>query len=98
MSAKYTYRLEVQSGGQWVRLFERSKDFCLGYMERANEFTPRVAMRIVRSDGKVIDQIQMSDTVFIGMVAGWPTPEQYRQAAYRALANAEELQKIRDRM
>ena len=90
---KHTYRLEVQTGGSWYRLFENSRDFCMGYLNRSAESSPRLAMRVMRGDGVLIDQIAMSDSVSIGMVAGWPTAEQYRQAACRALAAAEEIEK-----
>lgn len=93
MSAKYTYKVLVQIGDQWIRLVEDSKDFCMGYMHRSSEYSPRLAMRVVRSDGKVIDFIERSDEVQIGMVASWPRPSQYEAAARRALATAEQIRK-----
>lgn len=90
---KHTYRLEVRTGNSWYRLFENSRDFCMGYLTRAMESSPRLAMRVMRGDGVLVDQIAMSDSVSIGMVAGWPTAEQYRQAAHRALAAAEEIER-----
>ena len=97
MSAKYTYKVEVQTGGQWIYILDESRDFCMGYMTRAVEYSPRLAMRVIRSDGKVIDSIEKSDDVQIGMVAGWPTPEQYESAARRATATAEEIRKFKVR-
>lgn len=93
MSAKYTYKAEVHTGGSWYRLFEMPKDYCLGYIGRARESSPRLAMRVIRSDGVVIDSIEKSDDVQIGMVASWPRPEQYEAAARRALATAEQIRK-----
>jgi hypothetical protein len=97
MSAKYTYKVEVQTDGKWVYILDGSKDFCMGYLTRTVEYSPRLAMRVIRSDGKVIDSIEKSDEVQIGMVASWPTPEQYEAAARRALAAAEEIRKFKSR-
>ena len=97
MSAKYTYKVEVQIDGKWVYMLDGSKDFCMGYLTRAVEHSPRLAIRVMRSDGKVIDSIEKSDEVQIGMVASWPTPEQYEAAARRALATAEEIRKFKAR-
>lgn len=73
---------------KWVTLFTETRDFCLGYLTHAGYSQPRNAMRIVRSDGKVINEIKLSDEVNIGMIASWPTPEQYESAAKRALEQA----------
>ena len=54
---------------------------------------PRVHLRMVRSDGKIIREITEHDDVGIGMIAGFPTAEQYERAAERALERAK---KIRD--
>lgn len=97
MSAKYTYKVVVQVADQWIRIADASKDFCMGYMHRSSEYSPRLAMMVVRSDGKVIDSIERSDEVSIGMVASWPTPEQYEAAARRAMSTAEEIRKFRAR-
>jgi len=55
---------------------------------------PRLHLRLVRSDGKIMDEIEAHDDVGIGQVAGWPTAEQYESAAERALERA---RKIRER-
>lgn len=93
MSAKYRYKVEVQTGDQWIYIVDASRDFCMGYMTRAAEYSPRLAMRVIRHDGKVIGSIEKSDDVQIGMVASWPRPEQYEAAARRALATAEQIRK-----
>jgi len=50
---------------------------------------------MVRSDGKIVDEVQAFDDVGIGQVAGWPTAEQYELAAERAL---EKAKKIREKL
>jgi hypothetical protein len=50
---------------------------------------PRCAYRIVKNkDDSVVDEILEQNNVFIGMVAGWPTAEQYESAAKRAMEHA----------
>ena len=49
---------------------------------------PGLRLRLVRSDGKIIDEIPANDGVNIGMVAGFPTAGQYERAAEEALKRA----------
>jgi len=42
----------------------------------------------MRSDGKVMQELPAVTDASIGMVAGWPTPEQYEYAARRAIEQA----------
>ena len=48
-------------------------------------------MRIVRSDGKIIDTIVAKHNVNIGMISGRPTAEQYEEAAKQALDTARRI-------
>jgi|GEM_PF-1940762 len=85
---KYTYSIESYFSSKWVKLFTETRDFCKGWLTHAQYDYPRNAKRIVRSDGKVMAEIKANDEVSIGMIASYPTPEQYERAANVALAKA----------
>lgn len=85
---KYTYSVESHFLGSWRKLFEESRDFCLGFLDARKDQAPRNAYRLTRSDGKVIVELPATEDVSIGMIAGWPTAEQYEFAAQRALVQA----------
>ena len=91
---KYTYHIECPFLGGWNAFKQGSRHYCNGYMDAMRGQMPRLHLRLVRSDGKVMDEIQAHDDVGIGMVAGWPTAEQYETAANRAIKRAG---KIRER-
>ena len=42
----------------------------------------------MRSDGRVMEEVPAREDVAIGMVAGWPTAEQFERAANKALERA----------
>lgn len=91
---KYTYSVESFFIDKWCKLFgSETRDFCSGYLTHAQYCHPRNALRIVRSDGKIMYQTEADNEVDIGMIAGWPTPEQYEAAAKRALEQAEHIRK-----
>ncbi len=69
-----------------------SEEWALGYLARYKNECPRNAMRAIRN-GHVLDEAKANEDVSIGMVAGWPTPEQYRAAAARAITKAEAIEK-----
>lgn len=52
---------------------------------------PRNAMRAICGE-KVIDSVDEKQDVSVGMIAGWPTPEQYRNAAAKALEKADAIE------
>jgi hypothetical protein len=97
MSAKYTYSVESYFLNKWTKLFTDSRDFCSGYLTHAQYSFPRNAMRIVRSDGKVVFELPESEDVSVGMIASWPTPEQYERAAERALKEAARIREFEKR-
>ena len=81
--------------GKWCWLATQSKAWCKGYLRCASQqFGPRNAYRIVDSHRKVIEEIPAVDDCEIGMIAGFPSPEQYEAAAQRAL---EAAARIRER-
>lgn len=90
--SKYTYRVEsFVFETKWVTLFEETCDYCLGYLRAKQYESPRNRMRMVRSDGHVMQDIPANADVGIGMVASYPTAEQYELAAERALAQARRI-------
>jgi hypothetical protein len=93
---KYEYKLETFYLGQWTRIASAGKEYLRGYLAARKDEAPRLAYRILRSDGKVIDEIPAREDVSVGMVAGWPTPEQYEQAAGRAIERAQSIRRRKD--
>lgn len=84
-----TYQIQIKVLDHWSRHIDESLSYCQGYMEAMrDQGGPFVAMRLMRSDGKVVDEIQELTEVSIGMVAGYPTAEQYEAATERALEKA----------
>lgn len=85
---KYTYAIETYYLDKWAVIVRDTRDFCLGYLSRARDYSPRNAYRLVRSDGRVMHESPAYADVSVGQIAGYPTPEQYEAAAKRALAQA----------
>jgi len=92
MASKYRYAVEIrqEANGEWYPIVRgETQDFCMGYVLALRDAPPpRAARRVVRSDGKVIDQAEHDHRVALGMVAGFPTPEQYESAARDAIEKA----------
>lgn len=85
---KHTYAVEAICLEKWVKLFTDTRDFCAGYLTHAQYDHPRNALRIIRSDGKVMHELKADDEVSVGMIASYPTPAQYEHAAKIALEKA----------
>ncbi len=99
---KYTYAIEVFYNDMWHVLGgmrDVSYPFAMGYMIGRQDLnlSPRPPQRVIRSDGKVIDELKGRDDVNIGMIAGFATAEQYRAAAARAIARAEKIESMMKR-
>ena len=94
----YTYQVDTFYNGSWVKLFQAPMQYCLGYLDSKIDYSPRNAFRVVRSDGKVVSAIESKSEVSIGQIAGWPTAEQYEQAAEKALAMAKAIRSKRERI
>lgn len=92
---KYTYSVQVKAYDKWSELIglgEESLSFCRGYFFGKKDGVPPIlAHRVVRSDGKVLYECDEEPNVEPGMIAGWPTAKQYREAAKRALARADAI-------
>lgn len=95
---KYTYRIEFKypelPDGSWETHFgfqDVSPEWARGWIAHARESPgPRLAMRLVRSDGKVQDDASGSREAGLGMIAGFPTWQQYAHAAVEVLKRARE--------
>ena len=86
---KHTYSIARLYNEEWYSLIkEEYLQYCLGWLDRAQDQSPRPAYRLVRSDGKVVRLMPEREDVSIGQVAGFPTAEQYEAAAQRALEKA----------
>lgn len=86
---KYTYDIQCPFLDDWVSFVKgRTKSYCDGYLDALEGQLPRQNLRMVRSDGKIVREIEAYSDVGIGMVAGWPTAEQYENAAEKALERA----------
>ncbi len=86
---KHTYSIQRLYNGDWYSLIKGEYlQYCLGWLDRAQDQSPRPAYRLVRSDGRIQKLLPEREDVAIGQVAGYPTAEQYEAAAQRALENA----------
>ena len=89
---KYSYGVECPCLGSWNQFIKHSSlGYCQGYIDAMKGQLPRVHLRLFRSDGKIIDEALPNDDVGIGMIAGWPTAEQYERSAEKALERAAKI-------
>lgn len=92
---KYTYKLECLVGEKWCKFKEGDLRYLEGYIDSHKDSSPRCALQIIRSDGRIIESVAAREDVSVGMIAGWPTPEQYEAAAQRALDKAKALREMK---
>ena len=97
--SKHSYYLETYHNDAWVQHpWTVGLEYGRGYIAHRRESPgPRLAMRLVRDDGRVMDDAPGLADASIGIVAGWPTEAQYRAAARRADAAADEVARVRAR-
>jgi len=88
---KHSYHIESFAIGKWLKLFSGGLQFLQGYLDARSDMSPRLAYRIMRDDGRIIEEIAARDDVSVGMVAGFPTAEQYERAAQKALDMAKAI-------
>lgn len=94
MSNRRTYSVEVFADGAWYPLVHgETYALAIGYYlgRRDAIVPPSLACRMMRSDGVEIERSNAVDQVACGMIAGFPTPEQYERAAAVALDTARQL-------
>lgn len=96
--SKYEYALETNwQNVKWIKTISGSKDFCLGYFHAARNLAPRHAIRVIRSDGKVLEHTEQNDEVNVGMIAGFVTPQQLEYAACEAWKKAARIREYEEK-
>ncbi len=88
---RWEYKIEAEHKGKSVPLlgYTGGLEYLRGVLAHHREAPgPRLAYRIVRSDGRVMEIVSSREEASIGMVLGWPTANQYAQAAINALGLA----------
>lgn len=94
--AKYGYSIQYwwEERQEWVTHVKgEGLEFCRGYVHHQRCAPgPRLACRLVRSDGRIMEEVNGLTEAGIGMVAGWPSAEQYRRAADRCIRQAERIE------
>jgi len=94
---KHEYHIEYFANGKWSCLLQAPVQYCRGYIDARRDYSPRLAHRIKRSDGRVMEEISAREDVNIGMIAGWPSAEQYEAAANRAFECAKVIRESQGR-
>jgi len=95
--AKHTYTLQVRYNGEWTAFPGGGcgREFGIGYVFACRERPgPRSGIRLVRDDGRVIEEAPELTEASIGLVVGFPSAEQYRAAAARCIARAEQIEEM----
>lgn len=88
-SPKYTYSVQSFYLDRWIEIIKgETRDFCLGYLYARKDMAPRNAYRLIRSDEKILEETPAEKDVSIGMIASWPTAQQYDLAAAEAMKQA----------
>lgn len=88
------YQIETFFNKKWIKIHEGSLHYCWGYIDGRSNDGPRPQLRIVREGGKVVDILEGREDVNIGMVAGFPTAEQYERAGNKALERARTIREL----
>jgi len=97
MKTTHTYTLETYDLDRWMKILSGNMHYLQGFLDARADYAPRLAYRIMRSDGKVIEQIDAREDVNIGQVAGWPTAAQYERAAEKAMERAKAIRENENR-
>jgi len=90
---KHSYHLESFAFGRWLKILQGSLQYCQGFLDARKDHAPRNAYRLMRSDGRVMEEVAAREDVNIGQIAGWPTAEQYERASSKALEMAKAIRK-----
>jgi hypothetical protein len=89
---KHEYHLESFAHGAWVKFLKGFPlQYCQGFLDARKDHAPRLAYRLMRSDGRVMEEVAAREDVNIGQIAGWPSAEQYEAAANKALECAKAI-------
>ena len=97
--SKYTYSIRSyypEYKEPWITFKkDLNRQYAEGYFFALRESpSPCPHTQLVRSDGKVVDEFKAVEEVHIGMVAGYPSAEQLRRAAQKALERADRIDKM----
>jgi hypothetical protein len=92
------YRVQLLGDdGQWFTIAEEARSWCWGYLAAYNTWPPPSrAIRLVLGE-RVLDHRPARTGVDVGLIAGWPTAEQYEAAAAQALDTAAKIREARAR-
>lgn len=89
MKSKYYYLVQCRNDrGEWVEIARDTLSFCLGYFfarKECNIAGLNQAWRVIREDGKLIDECVERNELALGMIVGFPTIQQYISASIKAL-------------
>src|SRR5688572_25579774 len=88
---KHAYHIESFAIGKWLKILQGSLQYCQGFIDARKDHAPRNAHRLMRSDGRIMEEVSAREDVDIGQVAGWPTADQYERAASKALDQAKAI-------
>lgn len=89
---KHIYHLESYHLDKWLRFkYDIPLQYAQGWLDCYKNNAPRLHTRLMRSDGKIIQEVEEHKDVSIGMIAGWPSAQQYEAAAQKALEKAREI-------
>lgn len=88
---QHGYHLESLVYGRWLKILQGSMQYCQGFLAARKDYAPRNAYRIMRSDGRVMEEVPGNEGVDIGQVTGFPSAEQYEAAANKALERAKAI-------
>lgn len=97
---KYTYSIRSyypEYKQPWIAFKKNlNRQYALGYFDALREQpSPQPHTQLVRSDGVVVEEFQEHEEVHIGIVAGYPSSEQLRRAADKALKRADRIDKLK---
>ena len=98
--ARKAYRFHVQDhSGRWTETFgEVSRSEGAGYLMCHRECpSPRLPVRLVRSDGRVVDESPGREGASLGAGVGFPEASTYLFAAAKAIEAAVAIQERRRR-
>jgi len=93
MARRYTYEIRwVKDGIVRARIEHLGQEWARGFLHRHRTMPgPKLGAQLVRVDttplglDKVLDEVREETEVSIGMVAGFPSAKQYRDAAAKAI-------------
>ncbi len=88
---KHEYHLKSFACGKWLKILQGSLQYCQGFLDARKDHAPRLAYRLMRSDGRIMEEVAAREDVNIGQIAGWPSAEQYEAAAAKALEHAKAI-------